>query len=134
MKVEWKKRAMGYAVLVAMAGGLIYLLSATPMEVQVQVDLSGAQHLGASKLSELTVRFPGAGGQDSQVLRFSFPESIYPAGPPLRISPVTVRLTKGTHEVVVDFTYGSDPGAVSGTRTVLVHVERDAPLTIKLGD
>lgn len=134
MKVGWKKRALAYSVVVMMAAGLIYLLSATPLEVQVQVDLTGARNLGSAALTELTLRFPAGDGEDGQVTRFSFPASVFPSGPPAMTTPVMVKLAKGVHEVTLDFVYGTGPGAVSGSRKASVQVERDAPLTLKLGN
>jgi hypothetical protein len=128
----WQKRVAAYLVLIFLVIGAIYLLQKKTVDVALTIDLDGVRTLEQVMLREMRVEMRQAGGDWSGATVHSFPESLYPGGPPLEIGPVHIGMPLGEYEVTISRVYGEVHGQEKEfTRKVLVKIQQEGPLRIR---
>ena len=127
----WQKRVAAYLVLVSLVIGAIYLLQRKSVDVALTIDLDGVRTLEKVMLREVRVEMRQAGGDWSGATVHSFPESLYPGGPPLEVGPVHIGMPPGEYEVTIVRIYGEVPVQQQLSRRVVVKIQQEGPLRIR---
>lgn len=106
MKREWIRRASVYLVLVAVLGGSVWLLSSTPQDVDIVLEITDVRVRDSVPLSAVRLQVMKDG---AEVCRFEawFPEDLHPMGPPgTSIGPLKCPLPSGEFNIPMQLSYG----------------------------
>ena len=128
MKPEWKKRLATYLVLVAVVVGVLYFLKTSPVDVRVEVDLTGVRLLAGGQLSEVKMSVFTADGTWVSSTVHAFPTTLYPSGPPASAPPVEMKFNPGQYDVRLDYKYSSGR---SSHKLIRVQIEEPGTLELK---
>ena len=128
MKSAVKRRLVGYIVLVGVVVGVLYFLKTAPVDVRVEVDLTGVRLLAGSQLTQLEMSVYTAKGEWVSSTVHAFPATLYPSGPPATSPPVEMKFHPGEYDVRFDYEYASGR---SNHKIVRVHIKEPGTLELK---
>lgn len=128
MKPAWKKRAVGYIVFVGVVVGVLYFLKTAPVDVRVEVDLTGVRLLAGSQLTQLEMSVYAADGTWVSSTVHAFPPTLYPSGPPATSPPTEMKFNPGRYDIRLDYEYSSGR---SNHKILRVDIEEPGTLELK---
>lgn len=123
MKLDRKKRALSYLVLVLLAAGLMFLFRQTPMNVDVSFDLTSARFHAGLPLDAVCIEVREEGTWISTYEEL-YPPSRYEGGPPPSTRLVQLPLKKGGAYAIRAFLRY---GAVHGVQGVYLEEKTFTP-------
>lgn len=133
MQRSRRNKLLSYAVLVAGAAGLLYMLQNAAVDVSLVVDLAGVRSLAGEPLTQLKLNVRHSGGDWIGATVYNYLPATHRNGPPPETLPVTYRISKGKYEVDMVLQYGEGQAALKVDRRLLVDVEAEGTIRLSGG-
>jgi hypothetical protein len=128
-----KRRILGYVVVITAVVALLVSLQTAAVDVTLDVDLSAVRYADGQPLTEVAVRVLDESGAWIASSVQSFPQDLWPSGPPAAAAGFPLKLKKGQYEVRVALAYGPDKRKPLDERRQLVTVEAAGKLHASAG-